>query len=276
MKMVKKLLLGLAATAAIVALVSCEGVNVGGADSIEGNIINGTTTRAYVGKKADDGITNDASGTIREMKLFATKHKGAFAALTLTGEESGKASNGQLGYVFNYTENEDGTVNFITIGFRYGSQDGTNKKFNTYVSQFYNIDPTQFSKNNFGCDATKAKYDATVKTPYEIEVATLPTDLNFVTFGTEDPTVGVEVIAEDNGSYTINYYAASKLNKYKLIKNSVVDKTITVSSDVTGRTTLKETKLGCYAAVYPGKTLKGSWRFSSIKGEDLPVEGFED
>ena len=274
MKMVKKILLGLAAGAAVLSMVGCKGVTVGGDDSIEGTIVNGTTSKAYVGKKDGEGCANTTANTIREMKLFSTKHYGAFAALTLTDEDkNANTGNGQLGYAFNYTENEDGTVNFITIGFRWDS-----KQYDTYVSQYYNVDTTKFSTKNFGVSAKKTAYDSTVNTPYEIEVATLPTQLSFVTMDEEgSATVGVNVIAEDDGSYTIKYYSADKLENYKL-KNAdaTADKTITVSNEVTGRDTKKQTKMGCYAAVYGNKTLNGFWRFSSIKGEDLPVEGFED
>ena len=272
MKLTKKfLLVALAAFAFVFA--SCEQLNptLGGdpdaEDSVSGTIINGLTSKAYVGKKDGDGYKNEGTSTVREMQLFATKHYGAFAALTLTGEESGKASNGQLGYVFNLTENKDGTVNFITIGYRYGSEDGSKTFFNTYVSQFYNIDTAKFSEPNFGCSAEKTAFDETVTTPYEIVVKPLNTKLEFVDFGTDDPTVGVEVVAEDDGSYTINYYAASKLDKFKLKKNQTADLSVPVPATVTGRTEKKQTKMGCYAAVYKNKTLNGFWRFSSIVGE---------
>ena len=274
MKMVKKILLGLAATAAVLSMVGCKGVTVGGDDSIEGTIVNGTTAKAYVGKKDGEGYNNATDSTVREMKLFSTKHYGAFAALTLTDEDkNADEGNGQLGYAFNYTENEDGTVNFITVGFRWNS-----KKYDTYVSQYYNVDTTKFSTLNFGVSEKKDAYDENETTAYEIEVATLPTALNFVTMDADgSATIGVNVIAEDDGSYTIKYYSADKLENYKR-KNAdaVADKTIPVSNTITGRDSKKQTKMGCYAAVYKQKTLNGFWRFSSIKGEDIPVEGFED
>lgn len=273
MKMVNKILLGLAAGAVMLSLVGCKPPTIG-ADSVNGKIINGTTTKAYVGAKDGEGYKNAGTDTDREMQLFATKHESAFAALTLTDEDKTKTTgNGQLGYVFNYTENSDKTVNFITIGFRWND-----KKFDTYISQFYNVDTTKFDTPNFGVTAKKNAYDANTKTPYEIEVAALPTVLSFVDFATDgSATVGVGITANEDGSYKIDYYKADKLDKYyKLTKDAVADKTYTVSSAVTGRTKKEQTKMGCYAAVYGGKTLNGFWRFSSIKGEDLPVEGFED
>ena len=274
MKLTKKfLLVALAAFAFVFA--SCEQLNptLGGdpnaEDSVSGTIINGVTSKAYVGAKDGDGYKNEGNtGTVREMQFFATKHYGAFAALTLQGEDKDATEgNGQLGYVFNKTENEDKTVNFITIGFRWN-----NKKLDTYVSQFYNVKTDQFSESNFGVSAKKTAFDKDTTTPYEIEIKVLPTVLDATKFGTLDAdgsaTVGVEVIAEDDGSYTINYYASSKLDdKFKLKKDQTADMTVEVPATVTGYTKKQQTKIGCYAAVYKNKTLNGFWRFSSIVGE---------
>ena len=283
MKLVKKFLLGLTAVAVAAALVSCEGITAGGdptaEDSVNGSIIKGTTAKAYVGEKDGDGYENKNDGTIREMQLFATKHYGAFAALTLQGEKSGE-SNGQLGYVFNYTENKDGTVNFITIGFRHNS----NNKIDTYVSHYFNVKTSEFSTTNFGAtDKGKKTSAADIKAlkesgdSVEVVIEELPTDLTWAsTDENGDCTIGVEVIAEDDGSYTINYYGDSAIDdKFKLKKDSTAKKTVKVSDAITGYEEKTQTKLGCYAAVYSGKTLQGFWRFSNIKGE-AEVAEFED
>lgn len=282
MKMVKKILLGMTA-ALVLGLAGCKGITVG--DQVNGEIIKGTTTKAYLGDK-DNGYTNEGNDWAREMQLFATKHYGAFAALSVEDENPNATSggNGVLGYVFNYSENTNGTVNFAIAGYRwYGG------KHQTYISQFYNIDTSKFSAQNFGCTTTKAAYDSSVTTPYEIEVITGTGDEAFenlgswAKFGTDgNSTIGIEVIANDGtdgtvkGTYTVNYYGPDKIDsKYKLIENSTPDKTKTLTTSVTGYNERKQTKMGCYVNVYTGCTFKGFWRFSSIKGEDLPVEGFE-
>ncbi len=276
MKMVKKILLGMTAAALVLGLAGCKGITVG--DQVNGEIIKGTTTKAYLGDK-DDGYTNEGTEWAREMQLFATKHYGAFAALTLEGENknSSTSENGLIGYVFNYTENSNKTVNFATIGYRWYHGD-----LQTYISQFFNIDKTKFSADNFGCEDTKAAYDKTVTTPYEIEILkgssttyfTLPSWAKMDENGTS--SVGIEVIAEDDGSYTVNYYGPDKLTSaYKLKDNVTYDKTVSIPATKSGNDEKTQTKIGCYVNVYSQKTLKGFWRFSSIKGEDLPVEGFE-
>jgi len=276
MKMVKKILLGMTAAALVLGLAGCKGITVGGDDTVEGEVINGTTTKAYVGKKDGEGYTNNTGDFVREMQLFTNKHYGAFAALTLTDEDkNSNEGNGQLGYVFNYTENDDETVNFITIGYRW-----YNKQLQTYVSQYYNVKKSDFKNNNFGApkNSTIKEKDSTKTTAYEIIVE----DFNTLTtskFGTlsddGSATIGVEVIAEDDGSYTVKYYGSDKLNNYKLKKDQEADKTVTIDKKVTGYTKNTQTRMGCYVNVYSGKTLNGFWRFSSIKGEDLPEEGFE-
>ncbi len=277
MKMVKKILLGMTAAALVLGLAGCKGITVGGDDTVEGEVINGTTTKAYVGKKDGEGYTNNTGDYVREMQLFTTKHYGAFAALTLTDEDKNLSTgNGQLGYVFNYSENDDGTVNFITVGYRwYG------KKLQSYVSQYYNIDKSKFNADNFGAPkkSTIKTKDNSKTDSYEIIVEDF-FDLDSSKFGTlsddGSATIGVEVVAEDDGSYKVNYYGSDKLNNYyKLKKNQSADKTITVSKAVTGYSKANQTQIGCYVNVYQGQTLNGFWRFSSIKGEDLPVEGFE-
>ncbi len=280
MKMVKKILLGMSVAALVIGMTSCNGFTIGGDDTVSGDVINGTTTKAYVGTNENNGYTNSTDGWVREMQLFSTKHYGAFAALTLTGENKNQAagnSNGLLGYVFNYTENQNGTVNFATIGYRWYGQ-----KLQSYISQFYNIDKTKFSANNFDCTATRNSYDATVTTPYEIEIlkgaTTTYSDLGTWAVMNDDgtSTIGIEVVAETDGSYKVNYYGPSKLTTaYKLKADQNPDKIVPISTSITGYSAKKQTKMGCYVNVYTNKTLKGFWRFSSIKGEDIPVEGFE-
>lgn len=285
MKMVKKVLLGLAAGALVLGLAGCKGITVGGDDSVDGEVIKGTTAKAYLGDKDGEGYTNSSDDWVREMQLFSTKHYGAFAALTLTDEnktQAAGATNGVIGFVFNYTENPSGTVNFAIVGYRhYGS------KLQTYISQFYNIDKKKFSANNFDCTAKKTAFDESVTTPYEIEILKGDTetfcDLSFAEIDDDgNTTIGVEVIAnakdEDYGagSYTVNYYAADQLANYKLKANQTPKKAVPILQSVTGYDKKTQTKIGCYVNVYKHKTLNGFWRFSSIKGEDLPVEGFED
>ena len=276
MKMVKKILLGLT-VAAVIGFTGCQQPTVGGAeDSISGDVINGRTEKAYVGTKAEDGYTNNSStSVVREMKHFATKHYGAFVELSIEGESASATNgNGQLGLVFNYTENSNETVNFTVVGFRQAAG-----ALQTYISQFYNIDKAKFNNQNFGCSATKTAYDSATTTPYEIVIEAFPTTLSSSTFGTVtngEASVGVWVMANENGSYTVAYYNKDKLENHKLKADQIADKTVLIDNTITGYGAKKQTKIGCYTNVYAGRTLKGSWRFSSILGEDLPDDGFED
>ena len=305
MKMVKKILLGLAATAAVIAFVGC-GTTVGNDKEEEGGkkIINGSTQKAYLGEKDGEGYENTSDSTNREMKLFATKHYDSFVALTLT-DETKTSVNGQLGYVFNYTENKDdaGTVNFITIGYRNNA--GT---IDTYISQYYNISTAEFDKPNFGASKDvnnrvkgtdffvyKAS-DVTAETLAAIKASGKPTEIEIVILGETigdltfenlkndagELTIGVDVIANDGtetgkpaGSYTVNYYKGLT-DKYKKASTSTLVKTAFVSNVITGYTKKTETKIGAYVAVYKNSTLNGFWRFSEITGEDIPLEEFAD
>ena len=303
MKMVRKILLGLVATAAVISFVGCQGTTVGEDEDGAPKIINGSTAKAYVGAKDGEGYTNENESTNREMKLFTTKHYGSFAALTLTGETK-SSYNGQLGYVFNYTKNKDKTVNFITVGYR-----NNHGIIDTYISQFYNISESEFDKPNFGVsedvndrEAGKdffiytnvntitteklAEIKATGK-PTEIYITPLNTQIGSLTFdnlknGNGDLTIGVEVVSNDGktagkpaGSYTVNYYT-DLTNDYKKVEAATVVDTAFVPATVTGYTKAEQTEIGCYVAVYGKKTLNGFWRFSEISGEDIPLEEFAD
>ena len=282
MKMVKKVMLGLAVAAVALALTGC-GKELGDPEVK----ISGAAGKASIEH------TNDTGSTQRKMKIYLTNHYSTNCAFVIENQTA-SSYDGQLGYVFNLDTNEDGSYNFITVGFRNnrGSTD-------TYVSAFFNIKEAEFSNSNFGVEevygtsSSKTKnlsqFDiATVKgngVASEVEIAVLPTVLSGFSINNDHQLIGaINITAEEDGSYTIDFYNEAQLDITKnnndkitgiTIKETPGDakKTIPVAKTYTGYTAKTQAKLGVYAAIYKdGGNLTGSWFASDLKGNPIPAE----
>ena len=281
MKMVKKILLGLAVAAIALALTGC-GKQLG-----DPNVkINGSTGKASIDH------TNETDSTQRAMKIYLTKHLSTNCAFVIENQTTG-SYDGQLGYAFNLDKNTDCTYNFITVGFR--NNKGTT---DTYVSAFFNIKESSFSTDNFGVEeiygtsSNKTKtidqFDiTTVKgngVPSEVEISELPTILSGFSINSDKQLIG-DITAEDNGSYTIKFYNESQLditknnsgNKITGIKIKTSNpgdpkKIITVDKKYTGYSAATQAQLGVYAGIYRNATLTGAWFASDLEGNPIPAE----
>lgn len=282
MKMVKKVMLGLAVAAVALALTGC-GKELGDPEVK----ISGSAGKASIEH------TNDTGSTQRKMKIYLTKHESTKCAFVIENQTE-SSYDGQLGYVFNLDTNKDGTYNFITVGFRYDGRSGK-KYVDTYVSAFFNIKEESFSSTNFGVEKVYKNTDAfsiaTVKgngTPTEAEIAVLPTKLSDFSINADHQLIGaIDIKAETTGGYTIKYYNEAQLDITKNNNDKITGikikeapgtakQTIPVANTYTGYTEVTEAKLGVYAAIYEnGGTLTGSWFASDLEGNPIPAE-FED
>ena len=291
MKMVKKVLMGLAVAAIALALTGC-GKQLGDS-SVK---ISGSTGKASIDH------TNETDSTQRAMKIYLTKHKSTNCAFVIENQTS-SSYDGQLGYVFNMDTNSDGTYNFIAVGFR--NNKGTT---DTYVSYFLNIKEDDFSKTNFGVDgdvnddyeiygssrsATKTLSAFTppnVKVkgvPSEVEIAALPVTLTDFSINSAQQLIGaIDIKANTDGSYTVGFFneaqlkiekteSTGKINKITIKEGQTAKKTVSISNTITGYTKETEAKLGVYAAIYKAGNLTGSWFASDLEGNPIPAE-FED
>lgn len=276
-------------------------------ETIETNdYISGTASNATV-----DYTSTSENGNFRNLIPLKTKHYGSRAVITQTNIDTNTA-HGIMGYAFNviyhkkgdskdgggtYTQN---TADFTLVSVTYAGSPIY------YISAYRNI--TDFQGTNFGVDSSKvykssndldgSKFRACTD-PCEYEIVALP---SLITTGdqvtgkrrgnlptdacTWDATaktfkVAINVTAETNGSYTVDFYNPEDVLKTTgswvtntQMKTKKVKKSTTIPAAVTGYDKKTQALLGVYANIYPLQTLKGKWRLSSIKGE-AEVEEFE-
>jgi len=207
-----------------------------------------------------DGYTN-ASETdmVRSMRFFQTKKHGTEGVVTLKPNAT-KSADGVIGVVFgaNVNEDEEGneldTMNFGLVGIRVsGGQVGY------YVSYFANVKSEDLGKSNFGTNVTKDKVDPKTTTSYEIRFQPKSGDAYKVIDGLAldaDGQVQVYLEVEEDkstGDYTVNLYKVSKAAK----DGDAIASVKVPAADLNRE--YGKTVCGCYANVYPGRTLTASF-----------------
>ncbi len=276
-------------------------------ETIETNAyISGTASNATV-----DYTSPNDNGNYRNLIPLKTKHYGSRAVITQTNINENTA-HGIMGYAFNVIYHKAGdpkdgggtytvnTADFTLVSVTYAGAPIY------YISAYRNI--TNFQGTNFGVSSTKVFTSSNdpngtnfraCTDPCEYEIVKLPSlrIANDQVTGkrtrnlpagacTWDETaktlkVAINVTAETNGSYTVDFYNPADVLKTTgswvtntQMKTKTVGETVSIPSAVTGYNSKKQALLGVYANIYPAQTLKGTWRLSSIKGE-AEVEEFE-
>jgi hypothetical protein len=263
MKMVKKVLMGLALAGAVLALAGC----VPQADDTEKAIKKNSLTKYTVDYK------NEGDAIYRAYKNASTAHAGALVKVVF--DETDDVSN-KMGVIFNLKETKDKKVvtnrEFYIIGLASG-----NSIKNFYVSKFTNV--TDIKAENFGTKLAENKAK-------EVEIVPLA-DANKIAIPDAD--------AEGKITMWV-YFKADKASggfDYAVIKDSATIKNVAINKDTTlesfaGETVLasgnthkaggstknvvadkeweadatdKEIQNGIafYAMIQPGKTLIGNW-----------------
>ena len=277
-------------------------------DAIVDDYISGTANNATVDK------TNDGTGNFRTIVPLKTKHWGSRAVITQT-DISTTTAHGVMGYAFNVIYHKAGdakegggtyaqnTADFTLVSVTYSGDPIY------YISAYRNI--TDFQGTNFGVASSKvykAANDAdgsqfracTEACEYEIvalpewstsaQTVTSPRTKNLTTCKWDSTAktlkVAINVTANDNGSYTVDFYNPDDVlkedGKTWISSAKVKTKTPGITKEIPNYVTGYSAKalstqalLGVYANIYPSQNLKGTWRLSAIKGE-TEVEEFED
>ncbi len=273
MKMVKKILLGLAATAAVVTFVSCAEKND------ENNMLD------VKGDSCSIDYTNETDGYSRGFQTLKTKHVDGICKITIN---KNSAKDGVLGYIFNFTENADKTDNFTIAGVRIN---GT--KLEGYVSDYKNVGGEYLSKGSDFCDAAGIQVgenncEATCSESFSGIWKTLKTGVG------NEVSVWVELVANDSTSvnrqgtkntYTVNFYdhdPERTLNSDSIVYNASTTKLASATGIALNNpleenvehfsATKGQSKFGFYANVYGKQTLKGTWKIDSIYHEAEEIE----
>ena len=298
MKMVKKILLGTLAVAAILSIASCKREEGGNSSIITVNAGSSSASIDY---------TNGGDAITRGFKTLQTKHTDAICKLS--AKVTGDDCDGVMGYIFDYLKNDDETLNFTIAGLRLKKY-SSNWKAEAYVETYRNVDPETLEsgasfKKKDGTSALVSQNGWTYATDDAFGKEILPKTgvpqdyLNqmIATAKANDAPVDiwVELVANDGtsagrdetkGTYTVNFYCedpkrAKDGNALKYgdggttstpsdVEGYITSATIgkaNVNTPFDTATALPQTEQGFYATVYAGQTLKGEWKFEQIKQE---------
>ena len=304
MKMVKKILLGTLAVAAILTFASCgQREEAGNSELID---INAGSSKGSI------DYTNDSEDTTRGFKTLQTKHLDAICHIETTVTElkgdNAKAS-GTMGYIFNVVKAEDGTYSFSIAGARYNQKSGD---VEAYVETFKGIAADKLEENlTGGKKATGLSYGDTAFGFTLVE----KTDVNrLLAAQTEEPKkldLWIDLVANGKakkddtaapkgrggkeGTYTVTFYwkdpvRQSSAKSYDLtygeakgaapatfaegfLKSCTIEAAdVNAAYDAEKGLTSMQSDVGFYANVYAGQTLKGTWKLDEIKKEAEEIE----
>lgn len=223
---------------------------------------------SFSGSKATINYFNDNSGGYsRGFKTFKTKHEGALCKITFEDAKTvgTKNGNGVMGFCFDMTKNDDGSYNFGAAGTRVNKAG----ELEGYVSYFKNVNPATLSSGQSFLDMEGKKCEKSIW-PTDGKIINLKSGI----ISSDGTAVCViNVVANDDGSYNVAFYDGSVINKDGSLKD-VTDaiREVPVSNTYTGLTKKRQADLAVYANVYENCTLKGSWDFTDIYGNAIPVE----
>lgn len=208
MKMVKKVLMGLAIAASVLALAGCIQN-----DDTEEAITKNSATKYTVDYK------NEGTDLYRAYETTTARHAGALVKITFEESETPHTKN-KMGLIFNLKETKDkknkvSKRDFYIIGI--GTAGKTSGVENFYVSKFTNV--TDIKAENFGTKLTENKAE-------EVEIVPLNTTNN------------IEIPAADSeGKITLwVYFKADKASggfDYAVIKDSATIKNVAINKNTT-------------------------------------------
>ena len=295
MKMVKKILLGLVTGALVLGFVGCKPPEGGDSNAInEGSIFS---------SKADINETNASADDVnRGFSMLNTKHLDAMLHITnIVNKIDNPANNltnktnGVMGYIFNYTENEETQkASFSIAGVRYNQYNGN---VEAYVDTFENIDKSKLSKEDF----TGKKADGITYNGQTGFFTLVEKDLvdPILAANNNKLEVWIDIAANDGvsegrkgaaGSYTVKFFGEDpqrdkKTNNGLVYKNANAEPLATAvikaddvnnpfvkEGETEGKLTNMQSYIGRYYNVARKNTLTGSWEFSEIKMEAEEIE----
>ena len=262
MKMVKKILLGMVATAIVIALSGCK---IPGTDDDRG-VIKGSYNNYSI------DYTNETDG-YRAYKPTKLKHAGALVKVTF--KEPANDNWSKMGVIFDLTEDENNVREFYIIGLA-----GANTA-NCYVSKFSNV--TDIQAENFGTKlSTNPAVEKVIwntKVSNGIGTITRPNadedgNISYYVFYKEfknpgsDPTKGYF----EWGVFGFNEEKAKEAKKavqkadcdlaaLTVIDPALASGTIPNAFNLGSLESLPQNNIAVYAKIDAGKSLKGTWDY---------------
>lgn len=226
----------------------------------------------------NEGLKNEGAtdGFIRGWATFNSGHKTVNCTITFDDTKS-NTDVGNMGFVWNMTE-KNNTYSFYVISFK--SPSAGDLKY--YISYYDKVGADYLSttlKNFADKEGNEITTNVNSKTG-AVEKKIEPTDAKYNwTSAPSDSfnydqttgkiTVFVKLDFEEAKGYKVSFGTAD--NNLKVFKDA-----LTENVKKEGETyKLPDAKMGSYAMVKPGCHLVGSWQFSDIKGNPLPIEELE-
>lgn len=275
MKKITKILMG-AVVAATLCFTGCMAAD----DFLDDQIIKYDTKNQEDGAEAVGSVdyTNESGDYKRTLRIMNLKKKDIALNVIM---ENKNADSGLMGIIFNKTDNEDGTINFILLGYK--AEGGVPI---ATLTAYKNISKEDFEAPNFNAgDEPLAKTQGD-----EYRDATGPASIDFFdgngwkNLGSpfvdgNNLKVGFVVTAKEGAiPYEIRMYAGKTVEELNAIADAIAseetdDDEVIGSPEVTkitnemlDRTEERkiEAGIGFYANVYGNQTLKGEWRVADI------------
>lgn len=237
-------------------------------DVIGGDFIDYTTkfnkeTGAEVTASID--YTNETDDTERGIRLLNDKKKDIAVNIIMDDVAS---KSGFMSVIFNKTENEDDTLNFIALGF---NSKTTGNKAKMACTYYKNVSTADLTAKNFN----RPKSDCIELMPNRDDDGFATTSITPVN---GKLTVGFVITAKEGTTpYEVRVYKNKTTNELNEIADAIAKgstyETPELKFDITnsdlGRigddsTKIIEAKIGFYANVYKGQTLKGEWQVADI------------
>ncbi len=277
MKMVKKILLGLTAAAAVLTIVGCK--------------TSDDTEHAITGSNNDYSVdyTNGGSDAYRAYESTAMKHAGALVKVTFENPEAGNFS--KMGVIFDLHDNEadNSAKDFYIIGLASTTTD------NYYISKFTNV--TQLQAVNFGTelesnravetviwDTSKSNGIGTITRPSPAEDGSVSYYVYYKAFANDghstnqtDSTKGYYEVAVYNFT-DAQAEAAKALMKTDAANAAALGTPIRAAQiipnafDLGTNNAVVQNQIAVYAKIDAGKTLKGKWKFLDMYKEAEEIE----
>lgn len=274
MKRLHKILMGGAVALALaVAFAGCKNANdtVGEADLISYTDKANANTGAEV--TASINYNNPTGDYKRGMRLFNNQKKGISANVVMTGLDSNNANPGLMGIVFDMEQDKTTkTYDFIMVGYKNKSG-----KACVTVTYYRNVSESNFSASNFGATMKSNQSDFKTAAENGESVSFDFLDWKDLECSIADKKLSLGIVitpfSGTTDAYKINFYTGKTCAELKTLANDTQDArdnadlyVLTITNENISKTNKKtpEGKMGFYANVYTGQTLKGEWQVADI------------
>ena len=223
------------------------------------------------GNHAEVNFTNDTDAEyIRGWATFNTAHKKDSVLITIKNQTE-KSLDGNMGFIFGQTKNNDKSYNFYVATVRWD-----NGTLRSYVSYYENVDSNYLEggyKNFVSIDGNAAKETQILKgSGQNAWYGFTYNNEKFSVDNEGNVKVYIDLVFDEIQGYKVDFY---KVNENNEKKGVAVKSTGYMTNGLTKNNEKKyeilDAHTGAYAMVMKGKTLTGTWDFDNDAQQLYPV-----